>query len=190
MKKTKIIGLQRKKVRLFSYNPIWKKLYEEDAKLLRSVIGKYILDIQHVGSTSIPGAKAKPIIDIAIGVKKLKNGEKCIKPLKQLGYEYKHDAGIRGRHFFAKGSEKNRTHYIHIVKLNGRFWKNCIFFRDYLRKYKKAVKEYNELKEKLAKKYKDDRDTYTAQKGSFIRGIIKRAEKVNLSHQTRFKRCS
>jgi len=130
MKREKIIGLRRKKVKLFSYNPTWKKLYKEEAKLLRSVIGKYVLDIQHVGSTSIPGAKAKPIIDIAIGVKNLKKGEKCIKPLKQLGYEYKHSAGIRGRHFFAKGSERNRTHYIHLVKLNGRFWKNCIIFRD------------------------------------------------------------
>jgi len=177
MKRKKIIGLKRKKVRLFSYNPVWEKLYKGEEKLLRSVIGKYVLDIQHVGSTSIPGAKAKPIIDIAVGVKNLKNGEKCIKSLKQSGYEYKHSAGIKGRHFFAKGSEKNRTHYIHIAKLNGRFWKNCILFRDYLRKHKRTVKEYNELKEKLAKKYKDDRDTYTAEKDSFIRGIIKKAEK-------------
>lgn len=177
MKRMKIVGLQRKKVTLFFYNPAWKRLYKKEAKFLRSVIGKYVLDIQHVGSTSIPGVKAKPIIDIAIGVKNLKNGEKCIKPLKQLGYEYKHSAGIKGRHFFAKGSEMNRTHYVHIEKLDGRPWKNHIIFRDYLRKYKKAVKEYNELKEKLAKKYKDDRDTYTAQKDSFIRGIIKKAEK-------------
>lgn len=63
----KIIGLQRKKVELLPYNPAWQKLYQEEAKLLYSAIGKYILDIQHVGSTSIPGAKAKPIIDIAIG---------------------------------------------------------------------------------------------------------------------------
>ncbi len=175
--KKKIIGLQRKKVKLFSYNPGWKKLYKEEEKLLRLATGKYVLDIQHVGSTSIPGAKAKPIIDIAVGVKNLKDGEKCIKPLRQLGYEYKHDAGIKGRHFFAKGSEKNRTHYIHIAKLNGRFWKNHILFRDYLRKHKTAVKEYNELKEKLARKYKDDRDTHTAQKDSFIQRIIKKDEK-------------
>lgn len=174
MRRRKIIGLKRKKVKLFSYNPAWEKLYKKEAELLRSVIGKYVLDIQHVGSTSIPEVKAKPIIDIAIGVKNLKDGEKCIKPLKQLGYEYKHSAGIKGRHFFAKGSEKNWTHHIHIVKLNGRFWKNYILFRDYLRKHKKAIQEYNELKEKLAKKYKNDRDTYTAQKHSFIQKILKK----------------
>jgi GrpB-like predicted nucleotidyltransferase (UPF0157 family) len=177
MKSKKIIGLRRKKVRISSYKPAWKKLYKKEEKLLRSVIGEYILDIQHVGSTSIPGAKAKPIIDIVIGLEKLKDGEKCIKPLKKLGYEYYRDTAARGRYFFAKGSEKNRTHYIHMGKLNGRFWKNHILFRDYLRKHKKAVKEYNELKEDLSKKYKDDRDAYTSHKDAFIKGIIKKAEK-------------
>ena len=174
MAKRKIIGLQRKMVRLSFYNPAWERLYKKEEKILYSVIGKYILDIQHIGSTSIPGVKAKPIIDIAIGVKELKSGKKCIKLLKELGYEYKYDAGIKGRLFFAKGSEKSRTHYIHIVKLNGRLWKNFILFRDYLLKHKKSVKEYNELKEELARKYKDNRDTYTAQKDSFIQGIIKK----------------
>jgi len=169
----KIIGLQRKKVELLPYNPAWQRLYQEEAKFLRSVIEKDVLDIQHVGSTSIPGAEAKPIIDIAIGVENLKKAEKYVKPLTQLGYEYKYNAGIRGRRFFAKGSEKNRTCYIHIVKLDGRIWKNFIFFRDYLRKHKTTVKEYNELKERLAKKYKNDRYAYTAQKDSFIKGIIK-----------------
>lgn len=172
----KVIGLQRKKVELLPYNPAWQKLYQKEAKLLYSAIGKYILDIQHVGSTSIPGAKAKPIIDIAIGVINLKNAEKCINALTQLGYEYKYNAGIKGQRFFAKGSESSRTHYIHITKLNSRMWKDCVLFRDYLRKHKEAIKEYNELKENLAKKYKNDRYTYTAQKDSFIKSTIKKSQ--------------
>jgi GrpB-like predicted nucleotidyltransferase (UPF0157 family) len=114
---------------------------------------------------------------MAIGVKNLKVGEKCIKPLKQLGYEYKHDAGIKGRHFFAKGSEMYRTHYIHIEKINGKLWENHIFFRDYLRSHKEVINEYNELKQKLAEKYKDDRDTYTIKKVPFMRKIMKRIKK-------------
>ena len=172
----KVIGLQRKKVELYPYNPVWKKLYEKEAKILRLAIGQYILDIQHVGSTSIPGAKAKPIIDIAIGVENLKKAEKCIKPLTNLGYEYKYNAGVRGRRFFAKGSESNRTYYIHISKLNSRVWKDLVFFRDYSRKHKEALKEYNELKEELARKYKNNRYRYTAQKDSFIKSIIKKSE--------------
>lgn len=175
MKKTKIIGLQRKKVKLLSYNLEWKRLYKKEEELLCSSIGKYIEDIQHVGSTAIPGVKAKPIIDIAIGVKSLKAGEKCIKPLEKLGYKYKQGAGIKGRHFFVKGSEKNRTYYIHIEKINSQLWKNHILFRDYLRKHKEAVKEYNELKEKLAEKHKDDRDAYTIEKAIFIQKILKKS---------------
>ena len=178
MRKRKIIGLQRKKVKLVSYSSEWKKLYRKEEKLLRNAVKKYLEDIQHIGGTAISGVKAKPIIDIIIGVKRLKNGKKLIKPLKKLGYEYKKNAaGIKGRHFFTKGSEKNRTYYIHIAKLNGRFWKNCIVFRDYLREQKRTVEAYNELKEELAKKYKDNRDKYTAKKSYFIQKIIKKAEK-------------
>jgi len=173
----KIIGLERGKVRLSPYNPQWKKLYEQERERVVSVIGEYILDIQHVGSTSIPGVKAKPIIDIAIGVKDLRTGRNCIKPLEGLGYEYKHDAGIKGRHFFAKGSEKNRTHYAHVEKLNGQLWKNHILFRDYLRTHEEAVKKYNKIKERLVKKYKDDRDSYAAEKNNFIEEIIRKGKR-------------
>jgi GrpB-like predicted nucleotidyltransferase (UPF0157 family) len=169
----KVIGLARKKVQLLPYNPAWPKLYQAEAKIICSAIGQYILDIQHVGSTAIPGVKAKPIIDIAIGLAHFKQAKKCIKPLQQLGYEYKYNAGVRGQRFFAKGSESNRTHYIHLTKLNSRVWKDCLLFRDYLRKHKEAVKEYNQLKQILAKKYKTNRPFYTAQKSSFIKSIIK-----------------
>lgn len=178
MKKRKIIGLEKKKVVLFSYNPKWQDLYKKEEKLLRSVIGKYIKDIQHIGSTSISKVKSKPIIDIVIGVDSLKIGEKCIKPLEKLGYEYKHNAGIRGRHFFEKGTGKNITHYLHIEKINEKLWKNHIFFRDYLISHREAVGEYNKLKERLAKRYKDDRDLYTAKKNYFIQKILKKAKKL------------
>lgn len=172
----KVIGLQNKKVKLFPYNPAWEKLYKKDEKLIRSAFKDYILDIQHIGSTSAPGAKAKPIIDIAVGVKDLKDGEKCIEPLELLGYKYKHDASIEKRYFFTKGNENNITHHLHIVKFNGKLWKNQIIFRDYLKKHREVVEEYNELKEELAEKYRDDRKKYVAGKNKFIKSIIKQAK--------------
>lgn len=177
MNKNKIIGLQRKKVLILPYNPVWKKIYEKEKKIISSVIKKQILDIQHVGSTAISGVKSKPIIDIAIGVKNLKDKDDCIKPLEKLGYQYKYNSGVKGRCFFVKGSENNRTHYIHLVKLNSQQWKNLIFFRDYLCKNKKAIEKYNTLKEEIAEKYKDDRDTYTLRKSIFIKKMIKEFEK-------------
>jgi GrpB-like predicted nucleotidyltransferase (UPF0157 family) len=177
MKEKKIIGLQRKKVRISSYNSEWKKIYKKEKELLLSVLGDQILNIQHIGSTSVPGVKSKPIIDIVVVVKKIKDAENLIESVEKLGYEYKHEAGVRGRRFFVKGSEKNRTHYIHMVKLDGKQWKNLTNFREYLLEDKKNIKEYNELKESLAKEYKDDRDTYTKKKSIFISKAIKKFEK-------------
>jgi GrpB-like predicted nucleotidyltransferase (UPF0157 family) len=177
MKKKKAIGLQRKKVRLSSYNPEWKKIYKKEKEILLSVLGDQVLDVQHIGSTSVPGVKAKPIIDIVVALKKIKDVENLIESVEKLGYEYKHEAGISGRRFFVKGSEKNRTHYIHMVKLGGRQWKNLTNFREYLLEDKKNIKEYNELKESLAREHKDDRDMYTKKKSFFISRAIKKFEK-------------
>jgi GrpB-like predicted nucleotidyltransferase (UPF0157 family) len=176
MKKKRIIGLQRKKVRLSSYNSEWKKIYKKEKELLLSVLGDQVLDIQHIGSTSVPGVKAKPIIDIVIAVKKIKDVEKLIESVEKLGYEYKHEAGVSGRRFFVKGSEKNRTHYIHMVKLSGKQWKNLTNFREYLLEDKKNIKKYNELKESLSREHKDDRDIYTKKKSFFIGKAIKKFE--------------
>ncbi|MFH1866899.1 MAG: GrpB family protein [Patescibacteria group bacterium] len=168
-----MIGLLRKKVTLVSYQPNWDKLYKREEKRLLSVIGSDVEDIQHIGSTAVPGIMAKPIIDIAIGVKHFSTCKKCIKPIEKLGYKYAKGAGmVKSRYLFVKGSKKGITHHLHLVKLNERSWKNCILFRDYLRKHKIAVKEYNRLKKKLAKKYKNDRDTYTVKKSYFIKKIL------------------
>lgn len=175
----KYIGLKSGTVKLLPYNKKWRVLFLKEKKLLKSALQNIdIVNIQHVGSTSIPKLKSKPIIDIAVGIKSLPHGKKCIKPLEKLGYEYKHDAGIKGRHFFAKGSPENRTHYIHIEKYNGKLWKNHIYFRDYLKKYSKARKEYQKLKKELAIKYANDRDSYTLEKNKFIEKIMKKAVKL------------
>lgn len=166
-----IIGVKKEKVRLSSYNPAWQKLYEKEKEMLLPLVKRFGLGIEHVGSTSIPGAKAKPIIDIAIGVKNLEDGKKFIKPLELLNYEYKHDAGVKGRHYFCKGGE-NETCHVHIEEFNGAIWKNQVDFRNYLIKHKEALEEYNKLKESLAKEFKDDRREYTVQKEDFIKDIL------------------
>ena len=167
------IGLQNEKVKLSEYSPAWEKLYKKEEKLLIPIVEKYGLGIEHIGSTAIPGSKAKPIIDMVIGVKSLKDGEKLIKPLKKLGYKCRHDASIEKRYFFTKGNKTQTSYHLHIVRFNSSLWKNQLLFRDYLRKHKDVVKKYNELKEELAEKYKDDRKKYVAGKDKFIKSVIK-----------------
>jgi GrpB-like predicted nucleotidyltransferase (UPF0157 family) len=170
-----MIGLKRGSVKLENYNEMWKKIFEEESKLISSTINEFLIDIQHTGSTAIPGMAAKPIIDIAVAIDSLSNIEKIIQFLQEVGYHYRGEQGISGRHLFAKGDEENRTHYLHIMEKNHPEWKNHILFRDYLKSNPKVAKEYERIKRELAKKYESDRGKYTEGKSKFIQKIIENA---------------
>lgn len=170
-----MIGLARGTVKLLPYNYEWAELYKQEEKLLYSLIGQYIIDIQHVGSTSIEGLDAKPIIDIAAGVKSLDDVEKFRNLLEGAGYQYRGSAGVEGRVMFAKGSEDSRSHYLHIEVYGGKLWENHIYFRDYLCLHKESLEEYSKLKKELAAKFGEDRKSYTSAKNDFISSILKRA---------------
>lgn len=93
-----MIGLKRGIVELAPYTAEWRRLFEEEKARLQAAIGQYVLDIQHVGSTAIPGMIAKPIIDIGIAVRDFEEARVCILPIEQLGYEYRGEQGIPRRH--------------------------------------------------------------------------------------------
>lgn len=169
-----LIGLSRGIVKILPYSAEWKEAYNQEERLLFSLIGAYIIEIQHVGSTSVEGLDSKPIIDIALAVKSLDDVEKFRNLLEDVGYHFRANAGVEGRVFFAKGNEELRTHYLHIEIFNGDLWKNHIYFRDYLRLNKKSVEEYSKLKKKLAIKFGEDRKAYTNAKDEFIKSILKK----------------
>ena len=175
-----MIGLPRGTVKLIPYSSEWESLFAEEERLLRSSIGAYVVDIQHVGSTAIPGMEAKPIIDIAVALRRLEDVEKCIEPLGCLGYEYKAGEGHPGRFFFAKGDPRRRTHYLHMVEWNSDPWKSYIRFRDYLRQHKEAAREYARLKRELARKSQGNRDLYTPGKAEFIESVLRMAERTRV----------
>jgi GrpB-like predicted nucleotidyltransferase (UPF0157 family) len=164
---------------IFDYNPRWPTLYAEEKTQIHNVISEYIEDIQHVGSTSVPGLGAKLIIDILIGIRDLTLVEKCVQPLQNLGYEYLGEYGIPGRHFFRKPSgtymSARRTHNVHMVETNQYEWRRHILFRDYLRTHPVDAKQYEELKRALAEKFESDREGYTIAKTDFINTIVAKA---------------
>lgn len=133
-----------------------------------------------MGSTSIEGLAAKPIIDIAIGVTSLEEGHKCIESLEKLGYEYKGYVGVSGRLFFSKGDVHNTTHHIHVEEIENINWWNQILFRDYLRLNDNIRDEYAELKKILAQEYTNNREIYTAKKADFILDVVELAKKYFL----------
>jgi GrpB-like predicted nucleotidyltransferase (UPF0157 family) len=174
--KGEVLGLSRTVVRLSPYNEKWIEAYKTEEKLLRESMGDLIVDIQHVGSTSITGLISKPIIDIAVAIKTMSESKKCIELFTKLRYEYRENLKIPGLHF-AKGGPDNRTHYIHVEELNDNTWYNYILFRDFLRVHPETLAEYAELKIQLAEKFADDRISYGHGKDMFITKIIETAKK-------------
>ena len=168
-----MIGLEKDTVRVVPYTPEWARLFAEEKSRLLAVVGSYLLDIQHVGSTSIPGMPAKPILDLAIAVYNFEEARVCIPPIEGLGYEFMGEFGIPRRHFFVKGQP--RTHHIHLNELGSQDWNNQIAFRDYLIQHPQAASEYAALKQDLARRYPTDRPAYLAGKAPFIERILRLA---------------
>ena len=165
------VGLRRGTVKLVPYEPIWKELFEAEKDTLLNAIGDYVSDIEHIGSTSVPGLKAKPIIDMIAAVKDLSIYTQLIEPLAKLGYEFMPEREFDDRVFFPKGPQKNRTHHLSLVVENSEGWTGPIAFRDYLRNNPHERQEYQLLKERLAEQFPNDRASYTEAKASFIKRI-------------------
>src|SRR5262245_20286880 len=139
-----MIGLEPGIVRVVRYERDWKALFEQEKQLLDLAIGGYAEFIEHVGSTAVTGLDAKPIIDIAVALSSLDLADRCVESLRRLGYRYKGEYGIAGRHYFVKGNP--RTHHLHVVESGSEFWQNHLLFRNHLRDNPDAANEYRELK--------------------------------------------
>lgn len=171
------IGIKRKTVKILKYSNQWKNEYLKEKTALEDALKNYDVDIQHVGSTSIVGCKAKPIIDIAIGVSNLEYGKKLIPILQEMGYYYdgRNDFGVR--YFLKKCENDIETYFVHIEDKNSRIWQHHILFRDYMNLNPEEVIKYSDLKESLAQKFYDDRKSYTKAKETYIEEIIDKAFK-------------
>ncbi|WP_144635661.1 GrpB family protein [Priestia megaterium] len=172
-----MLGLERGLVKLEPYNDKWSKLFDEERELLSFRIKELIIAIEHVGSTSIEGLFAKPIIDIAIGVSSLDVIIELKEKVKGLGY-VEVPVSIDGKHVFARYKEKKITHFLHVMIYNQSLWIDQISFRDYLRSDPDAKIEYIKIKEELANKYSNDVVSYTNEKREFIDHILKRAKEL------------
>lgn len=176
-----MIGLKKGIVKFAPYDKEWEVFFEKEKILLQKTLGPAALDIQHVGSTSVPGMSAKPIIDIALGIKALNSYKQYIVPLQSINYIFKEHVRLKNDYYFAKGNEEEITCHLHLVKYQGEIWKNYLAFRNYLRVNPQSVREYIELKETLRKKFPENRKKYTAGKSKFISSIIKTARATSNS---------
>lgn len=135
------MGLKVGTVKLEEYNPKWKDMYLEEEKNLREMFENVALTIEHIGSTSIEGLSAKPIIDIAVGVRHLSDFDKVKEKFMVEPYSVKEDS-TEGEILVRKGNEDNRTHFIHVMEPDSKRYIESILFRDYLRKNIWALEKY------------------------------------------------
>lgn len=160
-------------IHLAPYDPAWPQMFEDEAKSIREVFGAHALRIEHVGSTSVPGLAAKPVIDIQVSVDSLAHIAEYRPLLSALGYVHV-DLGPFDLvyPFFQKPQAWPSTHHVHLCAAHSEQESNHLRFRDYLRSNPSAVSEYLALKRALAAKYDgttiESRECYSLSKGDFI----------------------
>ena len=160
------------------YDPGWADTFKAEANLLQVVIPYKNVVIEHIGSTSVMGLSAKPIIDIMVGFEFLDDANTSIPSIETLGYQYipEYEKQIPDRRYFHKPVNPPRNFHLHCTAINSNFWNKQIAFRDYLRKHPETCAAYQQLKEELAVQYRLDRAAYTDAKTEFILAVLKKAD--------------
>ena len=128
--------------------------------------------VEHVGSTSVPGLAAKPIIDLEIVVASASLVPMAIEGLAKLGYAHRGDLGIEGREAFDSPSGLP-AHHLYVCVLDNTALKNHLTIRDYLRRHSAAAEKYGNLKKKLARQFPTDIDRYSAAKTDFLLEVLR-----------------
>jgi GrpB-like predicted nucleotidyltransferase (UPF0157 family) len=167
-------------IEIIDYDTTWPRQYEDEKHRILARIGRYVVAIEHVGSTAVPGLAAKPIVDILVGLRSLADATNCINPLKELGYEYvpEWEAELPERRYFRRVRPHPRTHHIHMVETTSEFWRRQLLFRDYLRAHPEDARAYETLKRDLATRFEVGRD-YAAAKSVFIRTMLDKADRAS-----------
>jgi len=154
------------------YCATWPARFASEALLLQSALRPWLVgDIEHIGSTAVPGLWAKPVIDIMAPVFDLESSWGAIAAAQAVGYcyfAYKADE----MHWFCKPSPAARTHHLHLVPWRSPLWQERIAFRDCLRSSASLAQRYQNLKLELAAQFPHDREAYTDAKGPFIASVL------------------
>ena len=160
-------------VSIVPYDSTWPGRFEAEAERIERALDGLPIRLEHIGSTSIPGLAAKPVIDILAGRPPRSRVEPYIAAMKQLGYEHMGSYGVPGRNYFRRG--KPRSHHVHMVPWTGPLWREHLLFRDHLRAHPDVRREYEALKYELAVRFAHDKKLYQDEKGPYIKRVIREA---------------
>lgn len=176
-----MIGLKRGTVLLCDHCEEWETEANRIIALLKAILGDFSVDIQHIGSTSIKNIKAKPIIDIAIGVKSFVGLDNYIESLLEFGVYKSLGQPFSDIVLFSKDDENgNRLNNIQMVIYGEEQWNKHILFRDYLNAHPDKATEYEQIKIKAAESFPTDVLSYSNYKAFFINKCIEEAKSLEI----------
>ena len=166
--------MQFRKIEVVNYQSDWPQKFIAEKALIDSIINPIKIAIEHIGSTSVPGLSAKPIIDILVEVSSLEELDSLNDKFENAGYKPKGEYGIQGRRYFQKGGNA-RSHHIHAFEPDNINAFNHRIFRDYLKSHPAISSEYAEIKKQAAKQCNHNSHAYMALKNDFIEAHLKKA---------------
>lgn len=160
-----------RRAEVLPYQPAWREAFEQESRLLEEALGPVLRVTHHVGSTSVPGLSAKPIVDMLPVVSDITAVDALNPALQALGYQALGENGLPGRRFFRKPSEEERTHHLHIYQDGNPEITRHLAFREYLTAHPAAAQEYQDLKLTLAQQHPTDIEAYIQGKNDLIQRL-------------------
>ena len=165
------------RVEIHPYDPAWPERFAAQSQSVERILAPWLVaPVEHVGSTSVPGLAAKPVVDMLVGVRSLDESRPCIDLLSADGWlwaPYREDI----EHWFCRPSPQERTHHLHVVVHGGPEWLDMLDFRDALRGDDTLRDRYAALKQELAGRHPDDREAYTEAKSAFVQAALAAARR-------------
>jgi GrpB-like predicted nucleotidyltransferase (UPF0157 family) len=159
----------------------WRAEFACEASALQHVFGDALVAIHHIGSTSVPGLPAKPIIDLLVVLRETVTIGRFSSAMEAVGYRVRGECldaeipGTPGRFYFSKDQDGTRTHHTHACAVGHAEIADKLAFRDYLRAHPRRAAEYGALKQDLARRFHHDNIGYMRGKDAFIRTILEEA---------------
>ena len=162
-------------VELADYDPAWPVAFEHLRRLLAAALGEAAIRVEHVGSTSVPGLAAKPIVDVQVSVADVDDEDSYRPAIEALGWPL--HLREPGHRYFRPPTPQPRTVQVHVCSAGSEWEWRHLLFRDYLRAHPERAGAYEELKRKLVASHGHDRLLYTDEKGPFIDETVALAER-------------
>ena len=165
-------------IEVVQYDSAWDEAFAREASDLVHVFADVLSGIHHIGSTSIPGLAAKPIIDVLVVLRETTTIDRFARAMEGLGYRVRGECldaevpGTPGRFYFSKDTRGMRTHQVHVCALGHPEITDKLAFRDYLRAHPHCAAGYGALKARLALSHRHDIVGYIRGKDAFIKSTL------------------